>query len=107
MSSLRKEILWHQFGAAIAMLQNALIACPEDLWQARLWRESEIPPEFVEFWYIAFHAIFWLDYYCSESAEEFTVPPPFTLAELEMDAVLPERVYTKQELLTYLEYART
>jgi hypothetical protein len=107
MSSLWKEILWHQFGAAIATLQNALNGCPEDLWQARLWRESEIPPEFVEFWYIAYHAIFWLDYYCSESADGFTVPPPFTLSELEMDAVLPERVYTKQELLTYLEYART
>ena len=107
MSPLWKEILWLQFGAAIETLQNALIACPEELWHARLWRESEIKPEFTEFWYVAYHAIFWLDYYCSESADGFTVPPPFTLSELEKDAVLPERAYTKQELQTYLEYACT
>jgi hypothetical protein len=101
-----KEILWHQFGAAIETLQNALNACPEEIWQARLWRESEIQPEFGEFWYIVYHTIFWLDYYCSESADEFTVPPPFTLSELVMDGALPERVYTKQELHIYLEYAR-
>jgi DinB superfamily len=106
MSPLWKEILWHQFGAAIETLENVLNACPEELWQARLWREQEVQPEFTEFWYVAYHVIFWLDYYSSESASEFTVPPPFTLSELEMDGVLPERVYTKQELQAYLEYAR-
>jgi hypothetical protein len=101
-----KETIWHQFGAAIETLRNALDACPDELWQTRLWRESEIQPEFTEFWYVAYHTIFWLDYYCSESAEAFAAPPPFTHSELEMDAALPERVYTKQELLTYLEYGR-
>jgi len=105
MNPFWNEILWHQFGAAIETLENALNACPEELWQARLWREAGTPPEFVEFWYIAYHTIFWLDYYCSESADGFTVPPPFTLSELEMGAE-PERVYTKQELQTYLETAR-
>ena len=106
MSLLWKEILWHQFGAAIETLENALNACPEELWQARLWLEQEVQPEFTEFWYVAYHVIFWLDYYSSESASEFTVPPPFTLSEFEMDGVLPEHVYTKQELQAYLEYAR-
>ena len=106
MSPLWKEILWHQFGATIETLQNALNACPEEFWHTRLWHASEVRPEFTEFWYVAFHAIFWLDYYCSKSADGFTVPPPFTLSEFEMDAALPERVYTKQELQTYLEYAR-
>lgn len=106
MTPLWKEIVWHQLGAAIETLQNALSACPEELWQARLWRESNGPPEFTEFWYVAFHTIFWLDYYCSESADGFTVPPPFTVSELDMDGALPERVYTKQELQTYLDYAR-
>lgn len=104
MSPLWKEILWHQFGAAIETLQNALNACPDELWQARLWPEPR-RPEFAEFWYIVFHAIFWLDYYCSDSAEGFSVPPPFTVSEFDMDDGLPGRVYTKQELLTYLEYA--
>jgi hypothetical protein len=100
-----KEILWHQFGAAIETLENALKVCPDELWHARLWHESKLQPEFAEFWYIVYHTIFWLDYYCSESADRFTVPAPFTISELEMDAVLPERTYTKQELQTYLKYA--
>ncbi len=106
MNPLWKEILWHQFGAAIETLETALKACPDELWQARLWRDPHGRPEFTEFWYVAFHAIFWLDYYCSESAETFTPPPPFTISELDMDGAAPERVYTKEELLTYLEYAR-
>ena len=106
MNPLWKEILWYQFGAAIETLQNALNACPDELWRARLWREGEVQPEFVEFWYITFHTIFWLDYYCSESADGFTAPEPFTLSEFE-GGMLPERIYTKQELQTYLEYART
>jgi hypothetical protein len=104
MSSLWKEILWHQFGAAIETLQNALNACPDELWQARLWPEPR-NPGFAVFWYIVYHTMFWLDYYCSDSAEGFSVPAPFTTSELEMDGALPGRVYTKQELLTYLEYA--
>lgn len=106
MTPLWKEILWHQFGAAIETLENALDACPAELWQARLWRETKGPPQFTEFWYVAYHAIFWLDYYCSESADGFNVPPPFTLSEMEMDDAVLTRVYTKQELQTYLEYAR-
>ncbi len=105
MSPLWKEILWHQLGAAIETLENALNACPDELWQARLWREPRLQPEFADFWYIIYHTIFWLDYYCSDSANGFTVPAPFTTSEL-VDAELPERVYTKQELQTYLEYAR-
>lgn len=105
MNPFWKETLWYQFGAAIETLQNALTVCPDELWQIHLWREPNGRPEFTEFWYVAYHAIFWLDYYCSESAEEFTPPPPFTTSEFDMDGAVPERVYTKQELLTYLEYA--
>ncbi|MGE5140184.1 MAG: hypothetical protein ACM3JD_12035, partial [Rudaea sp.] len=38
--------------------------------------------------------------------EGFRVPAPFTVSELEMDEALPERLYTRQELQTYLSYAR-
>ena len=100
-----KTIIWQQFGAAIETLENTLHACPDELWSARLWYDSKVQPEFTEFWYIAYHTIFWLDFYCSDSVDGFTPPAPFTTAEMET-GVLPERVYTKQELQTYLEYAR-
>ena len=52
--------LWRQFGAAIDMLENALVACPAALWTQRLWRDPpppEFPPQFAEFWYVTFHAL--------------------------------------------------
>ena len=93
-----KSIIWQQFGAAIDMLENALLACPEELWSNR----SKKP----EFWYVTYHTLFWLDFYLSASVDEFTPPPPFTLSELDPSGLLPERPYTKEELNTYLRYGR-
>ena len=114
MDSLWKTALWRQFGAAIDMLENAMVACPDTLWKERLWRNSpdhslpaEFPPEFGEFWYIAYHTLFWLDLYLSGSGEEeFAPPAPFTRAELDPAGVPPERSYTKEELRAYLAATR-
>lgn len=97
--------IWRQFGAAIDMLENALRACPDELLQERLYNERSAPPEFAEYWYVVYHALFWLDFYLSDSAEGFAPPAPFTLSELEA-GLLPERLYTKAELQTYLEHGR-
>lgn len=104
MDTTWKEIIWNQFGATIDMLDNALEACPDELWQARLFPD-EIP-EFAEFWCIAYHCLFWLDFYLSETAENFAPPAPFTLSEFE-SGLLPERVYSKEELRGYLRYGRS
>lgn len=92
------KILWQQLGAAIDMLENAINACPDELWDDH----SQQP----EFWYIAYHTIFFLDFYLSESLDDFTPPAPFTLSELDPAGVLPERVYAKEDLQTYLEHGR-
>ena len=54
-------VLWRQFGAAIDMLENALVACSAPLWTQRLWSapsDHSLPPEFAEFWYITYHTLF-------------------------------------------------
>lgn len=94
-----KTTLWRQFGAAIDMLENAMQACPEALWGDR----SQKP----EFWYVAFHTLFFLDLYLSESEVGFQPPAPFTLDEMDERGLMPERVYTKEELQKYLEHGRT
>jgi len=99
-------IIWRQFGAAIDMLENALRACPDNLWSARLWSDRSQRPEFSEFWYIAYHTLFWLDLYLSGSVEGFTPPAPFTLDEIDPAGLLPERRYTKEELRSYLDHGR-
>lgn len=94
MDSNLETVTWQQFGATIDMLENAIVACPETIWSDR----SRQP----EFWYMAYHTLFFLDFYLSDSSEGFTPPKPFTLDELDPSGILPERVYTKQELLAYL-----
>jgi hypothetical protein len=98
MDDLWKTILWQQFGAAIDMLENALLACPDELWNDRSRRP--------EFWYVVYHTLFFLDLYLSGSVEGFFPPVPFTLDELDPEGVLPEMPYTKDELHTYLEHGR-
>lgn len=98
MDNALKETIWQQFGAAIDMLGNAMIACPDNLWCDR----SRKP----EFWYTAYHALFFLDFYLSDSESGFTPPPPYTLSELDPAGVFPDRVYSKNELLSYLEHGR-
>lgn len=92
-----KQAVSQQFGAAIRMLENAVLACPDDLWGDP---DAQPPP-----WYLTYHTLFWLDLYLSGSVEGFAPPAPFTLGELEPD-VLPERVYAKDELLRYLRHCR-
>ena len=93
-----RTILWQQFGAAIDMLENAVLACPEELWADRSRRP--------EYWYVVFHTLFFLDFYLSDPAQRFTPPAPFTLDELDPAGLLPDRVYTKDELHTYLQHGR-
>jgi len=80
------------------MLDNALRACPDELWGDG----SRRPP----FWYIAYHTLFFLDLYLYGSLEGFHPPDPFTLSELDPAGSLPGRVYTKDELSGYLEHCR-
>ena len=98
MDTLWKLILWQQFGASIDMLENALFACPDELWGDR----SEQP----EYWYLIYHTLFWLDLYLSGSVEGFSPPEPFTLEELDPAGLMPERVYAKDELHDYLRHCR-
>jgi len=105
MDATWRTILWQQFGATIDMLENAVRACPDDLWRVRLWDDAELP-ESAAFWYVVYHTLFWLDLYLSGAVEGFVPPAPFTLDELDPAGVLPESPYTRDELLAYLDHGR-
>ena len=93
-----RAILRRQFVAAVDMLENAVVACPEELWGDRSRRP--------EFWYVVYHTLFYLDLYLSGSVEGFAPPAPFTLDEMDASGLMPERVYTKDEMLAYLHHGR-
>ena len=106
MESYLKSSLWRQLGAAIDMLENAIRTCPAELWQAHVWEEPAGYEGFSDFWYLAYHCIFWMDYYSSGMPADFKPPAPYTLSELDPAGLRPDRVYSPHELLTYLEYCR-
>jgi DinB family protein len=106
MDSFWRSMLWMQFGAAIDMLDNALVACPDALWRQPVWHDQSFPAQSAEVWYVAYHTLFWLDLYRFGSVEGFAPPAPFTLEELDPAGVVPERPYSRDELRAYLAHTR-
>jgi len=108
MSIIDNGMLWRQFGAAIATLGDALRACPDELWEGRLWEDKPdqwVAAGFSAFWYLGYHTLFWLDLYLYGAEEGFMPPEPFDLVEMEAGETLP-RTYSREELLGYLDYCR-
>jgi hypothetical protein len=91
MDNSTNESLWSQFGASIEMLENAIQLCPDEHWNSG-----------TKFWYNAYHCLFFLDYYLTMDPKTFSPPAPFTLSEFE--DTMPDRVYEKEELISYLQY---
>jgi DinB superfamily len=96
-----KKALWKNFGASIDMLRNAIQLWPEEYWNTDR-----------KFFYSAYHCLIFLDYSLSIPPTDFTTPLPFTISatgQLPSDAiddVVPDSIYTKKELLDYLQASR-
>lgn len=73
----------------------------------RLWNNPAEEQFFLpEFWYVVYHALFWLDLYLTGTEEGFVPPAPFALIEQDENGPIPARPYTKDELQPYLEGCR-
>lgn len=108
MTIIDNDMLWRQFGAAIDMLDEALRDCPDELWEKPLWGDQPgqwVAAGFSAFWYLGYHALFWLDLYLTGAEEGFAPPAPFDLVEMQAGETLP-RTYTRPELLDYLGHCR-
>ena len=96
-----KESLWKQFGASIDMLKNAILLWPEEYWNTDK-----------RFFYVAYHCLIFLDYYLSIPPKNYCPQLPFAIAdpveipEEAVDDIIPDRIYSKKELLDYLQASR-
>lgn len=106
MDETYKAALWNQFGATIDSLQDAIEACPNELWEHRLWRDGTKEVDYSAVWNVMSHVLFWLDLYLSGSEDGFEPPPPFGLEELDASGPLPARRFTKDEIQGYLAHCR-
>lgn len=86
-----------QYGAAIAMMEQNLKKCPKEVWDDR----TEGPP----FWHVAYHAIWFLDWYLSDSKstrESFKSRFGKNDSHYESLKSTPEITLKLNELLDYL-----
>ena len=96
-----KQGLWSNFGAAMDMLKNAIVLCPDELWN----REKK-------FFYMTYHVTIFLDYYLSNPVTSFHPVLPYTITDENklpaeaIDDVVPDKFYSKQEILDYLSVIR-
>ena len=96
-----RTLLWNQFGASIDMLIHAIANCPDDYFLTNK-----------RFFYIAYHSTVFLDYYSTIPPTDFSPVLPFTQLEADkrpkesIDDLIPDKIYTKKELVSYLQQSR-
>lgn len=82
------------------MLDDAICLCPDSLWTTIVWEDAD-DARYGQFWFVAYHTVFWLDLYLTASAiKDFTPPPPF------IRGALPGQPYTKEQVRNYLLQCR-
>lgn len=93
-----KAVLWRQFGAAIDTIGNAMDACPDEAWAVG-------PPE-RQVWYLAYHTLFWLDFYLANEGNAYVPPAPFGMEEMDPAGAFPPQPHTRDELHALLRHGR-
>ena len=94
-----KTSLWNQFGAAIDTLDDALSLCPDELWETVLWDDEE-DARYGQFWFIAYHTLFWTDLFLGGVYGGFKPPAPFVRGKL------PDQPYPRDDVEAYLKGCR-
>ena len=93
-----RQVLWNQFGASIEMFKSTIELWPDQHWNL----ESKA-------YYLSYHTFLFLDYYLTIPPTEYSAPLPFTMSPWDkipafaVDDLLPERLYTKNELIEHLQ----
>lgn len=101
MTNQIQESLWRQFGASIDMLHNVISSCPDNYLTTNK-----------RFYYLAYHSVILLDYYLTIPPKGFSPTLTFTIKEAEerppesIGDMIPDKIYSKQELIGYLNASR-
>jgi hypothetical protein len=100
-----KPVIRSQYRAALGMLRQAIVACPDDLWTAPA--TTPLNP----FWRVAYHAVFYSHLYLQvredafrpwvghRAESHFLGPVPWP----PHNAPQPCEPYTKDEVISYLD----
>ena len=104
MLQLIKQSLLNQFESALSTLGLCLEQCPEEQWDGQV---GNYP-----FWHVAYHALFYGDFYLSPNLEAFE-PREFHRENYEFfdrnrqgEPVVADVPYDRETLLVYLQHCR-
>jgi len=101
-----KKIIQAQFLAALEMLKQAVVKCPDALWNASEDRNK--------FWHVAYHAIFYTHLYLQDTEQDFKPwekhrPEYQFMGQVPWPPHAPPKIgepYTREEVLDYLAFAQ-
>lgn len=92
-----KAIIKSQYYASLEMLRQAIVSCPESLWQNPGYRN--------QFWQIAFHVIFYTHFYLHRTEQDFIPWEKHKREYVSFNGSWDERMdeppYSKEDILTY------
>ena len=97
MTQVYKRIVQSQVDAAFAMLEYCIRNCPAKKWNGTIGKYP--------FWQVAYHALYCADLYTATSEDNWKLHPKFHPAGIaDVQEEYPSRVFSKRELLAYLNY---
>ena len=97
------QVIRSQYLASLEMLKQAILKCPDDIW--------DDPNDRTKFWHIAFHALFYAHLYLQNTEQDF-MPWAQHRKDYQFLGPLPwpphrrpeiGEPYTKEQVLAYLE----
>jgi hypothetical protein len=95
---VQKEVLGKHYADLIFKLEWAIDACPDAVWN----REGMNP----RYWYLTYHALFFMDLHLSDSPKGFRPPAPFETIGIDFSGKKVESSYSKDQLKRYIVHIR-
>jgi hypothetical protein len=92
------DSLAERFAETIVGLEKAIGRCPSDLWNRLGGGEP--------YWYLAYHALFFLDLHLSDSPKGFRPPRPFEILGVDFTGKHHDNPYSKRDLKRYVQHNR-
>ncbi len=89
-----RQVIQSQYLAALAMLKQAIVKCPPDMWDA--------PQDKDKSWFKAYHALYYAHLYLQDTREDFVRwrkhGKPVTSAPLSKEEILEYLGFVEQEV---------
>jgi hypothetical protein len=124
-----KTSMARNYATVLDQIDRALSDCPDELWEQSLWEVKREHPNVwpvrragtqrapkaeqerllqvhSQFWNVAYHALFHVDFYLAGAARKGFAPPDPFREDDHHGHVVPRRTYTRDELRHYAAYDR-